>query len=61
MYHEVGKEIRWFKKKVKMLTSKNPLIGIDKEIEVAVLQQKWFDGDDKPYWKDVPTVNEESE
>ena len=25
---------------------------------IKYLQQKWIDGQGKPYWKDVPTVKE---
>ena len=61
MDHIPVNEFRWAKRKVKKWTSDDPLIGIEYEAEIIVLQQKWLDGFDKPYWKDVPTINEESE
>jgi len=53
MYHEITAEVRWIIRSIPFEGSK--VIST----QITVLQQKWLDGYDKPYWKDVPTVLED--
>lgn len=52
MEHRVVAGVRWIERTV-------PIVGhIGHATTIKVLQEKWLDGYDEPYWKDVLTVKE---
>lgn len=55
MWNQTLPEVRWVKR-IKPIEGK-PELGET----ILVLQQKQLDGWGKPYWKDVPIVEEETE
>ena len=53
MWHEPTNELRFIERH-------EPVDGKPLIVQsVKVLQQKWLDGWDVPYWKDVPVIKEE--